>query len=331
VAPLARFSPPGNLPEPTEQDRDAWSQKVVDLIAPFVEELPAFYDPTAEDTPPDATRAQIVWSAFPAQILQNGVPEPDRWKLADSARNKQDEYCEWSVERNDAEKITRVTFTSEVPEYWEHMAARDPERVVALYKEFVDPAVTEAELFDGGTYKPDNDRNTSTTGRLAHLVKGDNNLFAAVDLAARATVLRQRAGKPVVTKQDLVVCAGLGNQFRNSDPQIAIGINDAVARGARVAFADPVGLYIKGLITGGFETPDGADPGQFWTIERGTEDHTLRASYSVPESFGYTVGDIKIRGQKIRFGAQLADNVCVRITALAKDGGDPPKREPCKA
>jgi hypothetical protein len=75
MAPLARFSPPGNLPEPTDEDRNAWSQKIVDLIAPFVEELPAFYDPTAEDTPPDATRRSS-GPPFQRRSSRVGSPRP---------------------------------------------------------------------------------------------------------------------------------------------------------------------------------------------------------------------------------------------------------------
>ena len=52
--------------------------------------------------------------------------------------DQQDEYCEWSVTRDpDTDKITRVTFTSEGPEYWQFLAAVAPTRVVALYREHI--------------------------------------------------------------------------------------------------------------------------------------------------------------------------------------------------
>jgi hypothetical protein len=330
VALLGAFSAPGGLTELSESDRQAWSESVSTIMARFTADFPQFYDPTVSDTPDDATQADIVWSAFPASLLRDATSQRQRWTLADAAREHQDEYCEWSVERNGDGKITRVTFTSEVREYWELTAERDPDLLLSLYHEFVDPSTSIDDLIVDGVYRSDNVRNSSTSGRLAHLVQENNNLAAAVDLAAKATVLRERDGKPIVSKQDLVACAQLGNPFRNSDPQIAAGVNDAAARGAEVTFADPPGLHIKGLITVGIETPDGADPVDFWTIERGTPEHTVRASFAVPAGRGYAVGDIRIGGRPIEFGAQLADKVMVRLQAIAKDADHEPERKPCE-
>jgi hypothetical protein len=64
-----------------------------------------------------------------------------------------------------------------------------------------------------------------------------------------------------------------------------------------------MGLYIDGLLIGGMATPDGEDPATFRTIERGTAEHTVRASYAVPADRGYRVGDITADGRHIQFGA----------------------------
>jgi hypothetical protein len=78
-------------------------------------------------------------------------------------------------------------------------------------------------------------------------------------------------------------------------------------------------------------TPDGEDPATFWTVERGDPEHLLRARYEVPAERGYTVGDVRIGDRPIRFGAQLADRVQVRLTALAKPGMHQPERRPCES
>jgi len=328
---LEQLSTPGRLDELSPAVRAAWSTHLVEeMIGPFAARFEQFYDPTVESTPDGLKPSEIIWSAFPARLTVEAGPGVQRWQIADSSREQQDEYCEWSVERNAQGQITRVTFTTEVREYWQHMGQRDPEKLLDLYRELVDPQISEGDLFVADAYNFQNARNVSTEGRLAHLVQTDNNLGAAVDLAARATILRHRPdGSPVTTAQELVSCAGLGNQFRNSDPQIAAGVNDAAAAGAEITLADPLGLYIDGLIPGSIETPDGEDPAAFWTIERGTPDHTLRASYSVPAERGYTVSDIKVAGLPIVFGAQLADQVCVRLAAFAKPGDHEPVRRPC--
>jgi hypothetical protein len=327
---LAKFSTPANLSELSAANQDAWSDKVEGIIAPFAAAFPQFYDPTAEDTPAGAEQSEIAWSAFPARVLRDATSNVGRWTQADGERGEQDEYCEWSVERDDHRKITRVTFTCEVREYWELVAERDPNLLVSLYREFVDSNASKDELFAAGSYDPANSLNVSTTGRLAHLVQPNNNLGAAVDLAAKATVLRvDDDGQRVASKQALVACADLGDPFRNSDPQIAAGVNDAAARGAEVTLADPAGLYIDGLIAAGIETPNGDDPLDFWQIERGDRDHILRASFAVPADRGYKVGDVKIGGRLIEFGAQLADKVTVSLTALAKPGTHHPTPKRC--
>jgi hypothetical protein len=265
-------------------------------------------------------------------LLRGATSQEQRWRVADRSRRVQDEYCEWSLERDGDGKVTRVIFTSEVPEYFEHLAERDPDRLLTLYQELVGPQVRLDQLIVGGTYQRDNPFNQSTKGRLAHLVQQTNTLRAAITLAAQATVLRQNAaGDPVTTAMELVICGGLGEPFRNSDPQIAAAVNDAAATGAEISLQDPVGLYIDGIVTAGMQTPDGEDPAAFWTVERGDAQHTLRASYAVPPERGYTVSDITLDGRPIQFGAQLADRVGMRLTALVKPADHRPERQPCNA
>jgi len=331
VTTLARFSTPGRLPEPTEESADAWSAVVAKIFAPYLEDLPQFFDPTVEDTPEDATVAPVAWSAFPATVRNRSTSEEQRWAEADSDRSLQDEYCEWSVARNAEGKLTRVTFTTEVPEFWEHVAEDDSDKLLSVYRELVNPEVALDDLFDdSGRYFRTNRWNATTDGGVAHLIQDSNTLGAAVDLSARATVLRERDGRPVVNQQELVSCGGLGNPFRNSDPQIAAAINNVAASGAEITLQDPLGLYIDGFLTGGMATPDGEDPALYWTVERGDPDHVLRARYEVPEERGYVVGDITAAGRPLRFGGQLADRVEVRVTALAKAASHRPDRQPCE-
>jgi hypothetical protein len=327
---LPRFDTPARLPEPTAADRDAWSARVGSIVASLAADHPQFFDPTTTDVGPDVQAPVVAWTAFPATLLEDATSEDQRWAAADASRSVQDEYCEWSVERDGEGVITRVTFTTEVPEYFEHLATRDPDRLLAVYHELVGPHVRLEELVLDGQYRRDNVHNESTEGRLAHLIQGSNNLEAALVLAAQATVLRKDAdGEPVTSAMALVRCGKLGEPRRNSDPQIAAAVNDAAATGAEISLQDPVGLYLDQVMIGGMETPDGEDPAAFWTVERGDAQHAVRASYAVPPERGYRVGDITAGGRPIRFGAQLADRVNVRLTALVRPAGHQPERQPC--
>lgn len=329
---LLRFDTPARLPEPDAADRDAWSARIGDPVASLAAEFPQFFDPTQTDPGPDVMAPAIAWTAFPATLLEDATSEEGRWAAADASRNVQDEYCEWAVERDGDGVLTRVTFTTEVPEYFEHLAERDPDRLVDLYSDLVGQSVKLEELVVGGRFRKVNVHNDSTQGRPAHLQQPSNTLVAALVLAAQATVLRKNAaGEPVTGAMELVRCGRLGEPRRNSDPQIAAAVNDAAATGAEISLQDPLGLYIDRLLVGGMQTPDDEDPATFWTVERGTPEHTLRASYSVPADRGYRVGDITADGRPLKFGAQLADRVSIRLTALVRPADHQPVRRPCEA
>ncbi len=324
---LSRFGFPGYLEDLEEANCAGWSETVATMVGDFVEVFPQFYDPTADDTPDALEPVNIAWGAFPARVLREEGHGEAAWARADSAREEQDEYCEWCVERDSAGDVTCVTFTTELPEYWDYVAGCDPDRLLALYRKLVDARVTLDDLLEGGRYVGPNRWNSSTEGRPAHLIQANNTLSAAIQLMAEATILCERPDGTLVTdRQELVVRAQLGNPFRNSDPQIAEVVNRAAARGDEIAVFDPCGLYIDAFLSSGMTTPDDTDASQFWKVERGTPEHAVRASFSVPPERGYTVSDIQIRGRRISFGAQVAERVRVRCSALAKPAGRTPIR-----
>ena len=146
----------------------------------------------------------------------------------------------------------------------------------------------------------------------------------------RSTVPKiDSGGKAVTEQQALVACGRLGEPRRHSDPQIAGAVNAAARAGAEISFADRPGLHLGPPRTVGMVTPDGADAGKFWKIERGDADHTVRARFEVPASKSYVVGDIKIGGQPIKFGGQVAERVQVWVKAVVKKGNHKPKAKPC--
>lgn len=326
---LERFSTPARLPDP---DPGAWSDRVRGLLSDYVDgSLPQFYDPTQRATPAGAAEPMISWGAFPARVEAAISSKRVRWKLVDGDRSEQDEYCEWSAERKDG-KLVRVTFTTELPEYFEHLNTVDPGRLVERYRELVDSRVKLRDLrTESGIYRRENRWNSSRPGRIAHLMQGDNNLSAAIDLIARATVQRKRDGAPVTNQQELVACSELGNPLRNSDPQIASSVNVQAGLGNEIALADPPGLHLGRPLTGGMVTPDGADAADFWKIVRGDEEHTLRARFEVPKSRGYVLGDIEANGRPLKFGSQLAERVLVWVKATIKPANHQPQRKSCGA
>ena len=135
---LARFSTPAFMPD---RDPGAWNTRVRALMADLLgPELPQFYDPTRTDTPKGTPAPIVSWTAFPATLRSIVPTERERWALADRDRRVQDEYCEWAVTRDAGGTITRVTFTTELPEYWEHLFATDRAKLLRLYRRYVSRA-----------------------------------------------------------------------------------------------------------------------------------------------------------------------------------------------
>ncbi|HEY7875484.1 MAG TPA: hypothetical protein VIG64_10220 [Actinomycetota bacterium] len=326
---IERFSAPADLDELSAQGLDAWHDDVSRIMTECAGP-PHFFNPVDEDAV-DHEVHFVRWNAFPARVLQRATSEEGRWDEADGSRDVQDEYCEWSVTRDDDDTIRSVTFTSETPEYYACLLREDPDLLEELYGQFTGESVTAEDLTTpDGEYDPDHPLNVRTNGPIVHLTQDTNTLGAAVALVAQATVLREKDGRPVVNQQELVDCGNLGEPLRNSDPQIASAVNNLVANQFDVTVNDPAGLYISNLVTSGMLTPDGADPQAFWTIERGTVEHALRARFEVPSELGYRVGDIKIGDRFITHGGQLADRVRVKVGVIARPGAFDIVREPCE-
>lgn len=328
---LERFAVPGNIEEISNANLAAWSDRLSDVFdAVAGPQDRHFYNPTKSDTPAGSRVAAVTWPAAPGRLLSTRLSPERRWELADGDRDQQDEYCEWSVLR-DGDKVVRVTFTTETPDYYDHLMDVDRKQLVKLYEKATGKTVTADQLRDrNGLFKAGNEFNDRTDGPIVHLEQVNNNLRAAVVLAAEATVLRKnKNGKPVTHPQTLVVCAGLGDERRHSDPQIASAVNTLVGKRFEITLADPPGLYLDRFVTTGMETPDGADARTFWTVERGKPGHVVRARFEVPANLGYAVGDITLGGRPIVAGAQLADRVHVRIEAVARKGSFQTARKPC--
>jgi hypothetical protein len=326
---LTQFDPPGFLNDLDAGQREAWSHWISDeLDAAREREDPAlsnygprpqFFNPLKNPPTADGNEADITWTAFPRIVAINSISEPERWRRADASRDRQDEYCEWSVTRDLATgKILRVTFTSEGPEYWEFLASVNAKRVLELYRQHISPDVLREHLFPNGTYDARNMWNSSTSHGAMHLIQKNNTLLAEIELAAGASLVRAHPdGGLLTSEQELIECGKYGAAQRHSDPHIGGVVNEFARQKADVTLANPVGLCIEDLSVVGWATPDDSDPKSYWKITRGTETKALRAVYEVPREKPFTVSDVTINDQPITFGAQIADFITIKLTGLA--------------
>jgi hypothetical protein len=330
---LSHFDPPAFLDDFTQEQKDAWSEWISQQIDGAIAGDPVglefdapraqFFNATKVDFAADMATLDIEWTAFPRNVQISSISDRQRWRRAESSRDLQDEYCEWSVERDpNTEKITRVTFTCEGPEYWQFLAATAPQKVLELYQQFVSPSVQLSDLFlANGRYNPRNNWNNSSTNGVMHLIQTNNSLGAEIELAGGSSVVRSINGQLLTGERELIDCGKYGGRERHSDPRIGSEVNSLTRQKADVTLANPVGLYFSKLITAGWEVPNGEDAQNFWKHVRGTASHPVRAVFEVPSDRGFVVGDIKIDGKVIEFGAQIADKIKIKLTGIAHKFG----------
>ena len=271
-----------------------------------------FYDASELDISPIAQHT-LVWMGFPRHLL---VTHRDNLTAAyidaDNdlpTRSAQNEYCEWYVHRNSLGQITKVTFVSEVPEYWERLWLADSSRVVDLYRTFVSPAVVAADLRTGaGAYDKFNRWNT--TDGIMHFIQNINTLDDAIGLSEGSVhpgTARDNYEMPPgpATSVDPRVVMDIAALGRKGPPKLAITLRE------------PIGLYILGYDDTGWTKPDGTPVGDYWRIARGVAGQILRLEYEVPASEGFLVSDIRIGGRRIEWGGQLAEHVTCTIGGIA--------------
>ena len=281
-----------------------------------------------------------------------------------------DEYCEFSVARNASNKITRIDFCCENPEYFQTLWRISPQKVADVYtntlnagapkSQWIKVTVADLQLNDPNTgnpvidpqtgnpaYNPLNRWNYGTistrgtpdaTGGAMHLTATPNTLQTELGLAAGASVLRTQGG---TDPQAVICCSQYGQNYRNSDPHIGQSVYLTVNAKLNISLVDPPGLYIQMPSFAQYQLPadpnlpKGATAADCWQIIRGFETITdpisnepypgsfiLHAAFQIPEAWiqagvSFTVGDIKIAGQPIQYGSQVASTLEIALFGRA--------------
>jgi hypothetical protein len=338
MALVTRFDTPGrlrDLPESSPFYAD-WHATVGGFIDAGV--LTATLDPTppgsgfynASVTEVNAVGSRaLVWMGFPRPLFIADLPGGRRevFRKGDTrgdfrpgGRTTQVEYLEWFTERDERGRITKVTFTTESPEYWEALFQNSggPERVLELYRQLLgNPAISLSEITHAsGKYNPLNQWNTAR-GIIHYIVDHDpelntpqNLINAAVGLAASALV------QPIVSDS----FQSIGSTETSADMRVSRDVSALARKGLQITAADPIGVYIGGWDDTGWTKPDGSPVDNYWQVVRpagASRPPALRLVYEVPASEGFVVGDIRIGGRPIEFGGQIAEHLTVMFSAVA--------------
>lgn len=314
-----RFSPPGGLNDLTrDADLQAWSDTVSALLDARITAGGQLFNPVTHPRAGLQPR-RIPWLAAPQTVWDHRERDEARAHVDNPANRRdsgagQNEYAEWFTHRDPADdEVVGVDLTTELPDYWDFLGQRLSRAELGdVYRQLY-PAATDAQLRNASGYNPRNQWNT-TRGAM-HLIGEINDLDPnALGVVAGAIPWRFNAAGRVVDVQD----CGMG-QF-HADPTIVANLNRLAREGRAITLADPLGIYIIDLDTSGWETPDGSDPNDLVTFSRGTP--PMHARVAVPPGRGFRLCDVRIAGERIRWGSQVAERTVVGITALVGPPGE---------
>lgn len=333
----------------------AYVDPTVDPPPPGAETLPI----SAWGAFPHAVAVRAPWAEFPTDDSDpdgrhravehlgdedhgDGVFVDGQGRMLDlPVRDRQDEYLEWSATRDSAGRITRLTFVAEGYDYFAALFAEDevgtaklfgdltglsnltPDHLRArdgVYRCRLDGRRT--EVVAPGGFNPRNAPNIHPG--IVHLSHRANSLGAEVNLAGVSGIARRTGEGATIDGADpirLLCCNQGGVPNRNSDPLISAQAYAQVLGGYRYTLANPVGLYVAGVETGGLLLPDNTTevPREWWRVVRGSDlwssgtSRALRVELEVPASEKLTISDLLVGGAPVAYPGQVADLLSIHL------------------
>lgn len=241
------------------------------------------------------------------------------------------EYCEYAVvSRRDGTgrpRPKRVEVTTELREYWSCVAIRDPDRVRAMAAETLgsepgweelfgvaDPhALSEEErevafghavaghgndprLVDAGVpAQPTGALNTDNALFMTHPINGLDDLLYIVLFGAKPYAVRQDGELAQADRDDIFAAFAVEHlACRHADPAAALGAYGAAYAGKQVAFADPLGMYLRQPNLDVFAYQGGPLPAEWVRFGRGQEGMYQRLVFGPPDDHEAFLDDITV-------------------------------------
>ena len=254
------------------------------------------------------------------------------WGLT-GRRAVQLEYCEYMVltarDATGALRPKRVEITTEFRELWACVAMHDPDKVRAMATEVlgfepswkdlygvVDPHVLSVEereiAFGHSCAGHGNDRRlrvagvpAQPTGRLnmeralfmTHPINGIDDLIYVAIFGAHAYCVAERDERRQASGDDVFSAFKVTHLACNhADPTISLGVYDLVyqARGAMVAFSNPLGMYIREPNLEVFSYAGGPVPDDWVRFSRGKPGSHMRLEFGPPDDHEAFLDDITL-------------------------------------
>jgi hypothetical protein len=288
-------------------------------------------DPAAVGAP---VPAQVTWFGDPAEpaFCLGGVVarELSDWGL-DGRHELHNEYCEYrTLERPDATgrlRPKRVEVTTELREYWLAVARRSPTAVRRMAQDALgflpswqdlygvsNPLVLsqaqreiafatqvggnggDRALADAGVpAQPTGPLNTDRALFMTHPINGLDDLLYIVMFGAKPYSRANGAAATPVTREEIFRAAGVEHlACRHADPAAAMGAYGAAFAGRTVAFADPLGVYIRSFARDLFLFEGNPVPDAWVRFSRGQAEMFQRLVFGPPDDHPAFLDDISV-------------------------------------
>jgi hypothetical protein len=157
---------------------------------------------------------------------------------------------------------------------------------------------------------------------MTHQINGLDDLLYIVMFGARPYAKREgnqwvKASKEeIFTKEDRKELA-----CRHADPAAATGAHDQAFQGKTVAFANPLGMYIRKFANNNFQFEGKAVPDEWIRYSRGKgEGYYQRLEFGPPDTDPHFLDDITVGDEPVIGGFQVLEKIEVGPLLVVGDG-----------
>lgn len=278
-----------------------WNEEINRLHDSYVPGFGSrFFEIDAAAVKDSGAPAAVKWFCDPAEpnFCQDAdvAQQLSDWGL-EGRQHLHNEYCEYTtIFRHDSTgrlRPKRVHFSTELQEYWQLMARHDPDQLqksaAAILKRDVnwdelygpgagDPAALSPQQRSarfselGAASRRAGSLNNENILFMAHPINGLDDLLYIVMFGARPFT-GQQGGVPMkATREQIFRDQGTDPlACRHADPAACMAAYEQVYAGNKIAFADPLGVYIQTFNEAVFSYKDQAIPQAWINRSRGVE------------------------------------------------------------
>jgi hypothetical protein len=327
------YDTPGRVDQLPDALLDRWNQTIQENYDALAGQFGSRFfsiDPAL----PDATPAQVDWFADPAEPAVCVTEEVAQQLCDWGPRGRhgvQDEYCEFAtIRQTDSSgqlRAKRVELTTELAEYWTCLAMADPEQTRSLASSVLGIEVSPSDLYGGDPDSMDEGARriafarqmaghgnhadlekakvrADPVGRLnqdralfmSHAINGLDDLIYIVLFGAKPYAgkeddgTRRQASRDEIFRQydvEYLAC-------RHADPTAAMAACGAAFAGLKVAFADPLGMYIQAFQRDALLYEGNPVPDDWVQLSRGSEGMYQRLVVGPPDDHDAYLDDIAV-------------------------------------